>query len=1014
MAARGAPEYRWHDIGIVRATTVPDDAGVPPDVDLAGPGGAGRGVAWIRERWGDAEVRRAVGDASADLADRIERLLAAPEAASARDVRRTVVALASYLLRWHGRSTPFGRFAGVAALRIGAPAGADAPAKVRWGRAHEATFGVDDAWLGNVAATLHRCPALLDRLHVLVNQCVHERGDRVVVPGPPGDGPGQALAPIEVSVRRTRPVAAVLAAAHSPVRYRELREQLAAQFPRATVAQLDTLLRGLVEQNVLLTSLTPPMTETDPLCHVCVELRSVRAHEIPEVRRDVEDLYALYDRCTPAPDGVRDRRLIVDTALDCEVQVPERVAREARDAAVALYRLSPYPHGYPQWRDYHARFRARYGVGAVVPVLDLVADSGLGLPADYLGAGRGRAPRQLSPRDEQFMELVQQALMDGTGEIVLTDTVIDALAGQPAADMQVPPRTEISVVVLADTTAALDRGDFRLMVTGTPRPGSSMAGRLSDLLPADDRARLAATYAGHDGVAAQLVFPPRRRRNGNVTRTPQLLPHTISLGDFHRPGPHRIHLRDLAVTADARRFSLVRLSTGEVVEPRVLHALEAGVHTPPLARFLSELCTARAAVYRGVQFGAAHRLPYLPRVRYRNTILAPARWLLTAGAIAARADADDPTWAAAFDTWRARMRVPDRVAVVEIDRRLPLDLTRRLDRLVLRDRLTRAGRVELRETPADHELGWVGRAHELLIPLTLAPRPAPARRRAPQPAAPAEGHLPGSGRVLSARLYGHPDRQDEILTAHLPQLADPHLADVPGPGLLWWFDRHRDMTRPDADQYLSIYIRLTDTTGYGFVAERLGAWAADLRRARLLSSLTLAAHEPQTGRYGHGDALDAAYELFAADSAAALAQFRAVAEGLYPAQALAAASMVDLAAAVLGSVTEACDWLIGELPQQTGRLDPALRDAVFALEHGPVDMVDRYTWRFRTFAAARYSKALTAQGRDPSTVLRSLLHRHYVRALGVDPDFERVTERLARAYALRLTATRPQSTGDSR
>jgi hypothetical protein len=102
----------------VRATTYPDALGAPADVDLSGPDAHRRGVAWLGSVWGHAAVRRTVGDASPDLARRVEALLSAPESGAVQDVRRTVVALGSYLLRWRARPTPFGRFAGVAEYRI--------------------------------------------------------------------------------------------------------------------------------------------------------------------------------------------------------------------------------------------------------------------------------------------------------------------------------------------------------------------------------------------------------------------------------------------------------------------------------------------------------------------------------------------------------------------------------------------------------------------------------------------------------------------------------------------------------------------------------------------------------------------------------------------------------------------------------------------------------------------------------------------------------------------------------
>ncbi|MGH3992458.1 MAG: lantibiotic dehydratase, partial [Pseudonocardiaceae bacterium] len=117
--------------------------------------------------------------------------------------------------------------------------------------------------------------------------------------------------------------------------------------------------------------------------------------------------------------------------------------------------------------------------------------------------------------------LIQQALMDGREEIVLTETVIRALTAGDPAEMLPPPRTELAFQLYAASPKAVARGAFRLVVTAAPRPGSSMAGRFADLLPDAERERLAESYAAlgtddPDAIAAQLSFPPRRRHSENV------------------------------------------------------------------------------------------------------------------------------------------------------------------------------------------------------------------------------------------------------------------------------------------------------------------------------------------------------------------------------------------------------------------------------------------------------------------------------------------------------------------
>ncbi|HEX7658264.1 MAG TPA: lantibiotic dehydratase [Pseudonocardiaceae bacterium] len=1015
--------YRWCGVAVLRASTDPGGWDLP-DVDLCGDRAMERGLAWLSDLWAHAEVRAAVTYASPALSRRVDDVIAGRHG-DRHTVRRVVLSVASYLLRWRGRATPFGLFAGVGVARIGGGA------KVRWGREHRVVTRSDAGWLGGVLAGLQRNGQLLERLSVVVTDAASVRGDRIVVPGRAADDGGGGLAPIEVSVRNSRPVQAALEAAREPVNYRVLRDLLLRRFPAAAGEQVDRMLVGLLDQGILISNLDAPMTCWDAFGHVRTVLGSVNADSIPEVAGTVRELFAIQQELTAGPVGrtlslaVAGRMralsdasdvLIVDTVLDADVQIPHQVAREAADAVAMLLRLSSYPFGYPIWRDYHARFRARYGTGALVPVLDLVADSGLGFPADYLGSGHGRAARKVSERDETLLPLIQRAMVDGSGEIVVTDQVVEDLTPADRTGLvHLPDRVEVSVEIRAASVDELARGHFELTITGTPRPGSSMAGRHAHLLPQGARDLLSASYAASapDAVAAQLSFAPRARRNENVARTGQLLPQVIPIAEQHQSGKPVIPVGDLAVTADERRFYLIQASTGRLVEPRVTHALEPRTHTPPLARFLSDISTARAAVYRAFDFGAASRLPFLPRVRYRRTILSPARWLLTARDLPGR-DAPMVGWEAGLEAWRARWRVPERLAMVDHDRRQPLDLGHRLHRQLLRTRLERAGHLELRETASSDELGWLGHAHEVVIPLrwdgpTLTP---PTFATSPSRLVTADaGHLPGHSKVLCAQIYGHPARFDEILVEHLPTL----IGSVGAGDGDWWFRRHRRLRHPETDQYLAVCLRLSDPDAYGPAAQHVAAWAEGLRRARLIAHLSLTTYEPQTGRYGTGPALDRAQDVFAADSAAALAQITLTLHGGTPPQALTAASFVDLAKHFIGSAQTGSDWLIRELHREHGRLEPTLRQQTLDLVApggagatlrslpGAEEVIA--AWRQRAATLAAYREVLSPQ-RDPLTVLPALLHLHHIRAVGVDPESERVTGRLARACALRDTAHR--------
>ncbi|RCG29469.1 lantibiotic dehydratase [Sphaerisporangium album] len=1013
------PRYQHTGLVVVRASTDQGDLELPEhlDLDLGDPAAfLPEGRAWLAKTWARGDVREALLIASPALATRINALIDSATA-SANDVRRAILSTATYLLRWQRRPTPFGLFAGVATADIG-------PAHAEIGTRHQAFARVDGDWITRLVDQIERHQRLRPHLTVIANSLgVVRNGRFIVATRAQGDTRDSGH---EVSVRLTRPMRLVLTLATAPIRFDQLTAQLAGCFPETPAEKILALLHTLVDQHILITNLRPPMTAADPLSHLLDVLHDAGGEDLAEVSallRDLEHLRDLLARHNAVADpeqaaairattsthmatlasGSRPATgLAIDVALDAWITIPEPVLQEAARAATVLLRLSTEPFGRTAWMDYHARFLARYGPGALVPVKELVADSGLGFPAGYLGAPRARPTwRTLTERDAHLLALIQKATMTGA-EITLTDADITALTVGDHDTVLTPQRVEIGVALHATSTEAINRGKFGLRVVAAPRACTSMAGRFTHLLNEDQQTRLAASHRHHDGaIAAQLSFPPRRPHNENVTRVPPLVPEVVHLGEH--PGNNAIDVGDLAVTADAAHLHLVQSSTGRLVVPRPGHALDTVVQTPPLARFLAEIADARSAVYRPFSYGAARTLPYLPRIRYQRTILAAARWLLTPADLQPGVGQD---WDAALQAWRHQRRAPARVLLCHEDLRLPLDLDQPLDRAVLRTRLGRAGRVELQEDHPPEGFGWIGRPAELLIPLTATDSPP---RHLPITTAPGLALRPGDAPVLCAHLVGNPARFDDILTRHLPALVS-EVADLV---TCWWVRRHRDMIRLDADQHLAVFLRLTDSRQYGPVAARLAALAAHLEARGLPAHLTLATYREQPGRYGEGAALTAAEQVFAADTRAAITQITMATSTGLSGQALAAASMAHLAAAFAPDRLIGYRTLVRHLEQQTGTLDRALRNQALdwsdptgdyqAVRTLPDGEAVAAAWQARDAVLADYHHAL-AQQRTPATVLRTLLHDHHVRALGVDPEFEKVTIRLTRAAAMRRLA----------
>ncbi|WP_405914370.1 lantibiotic dehydratase [Streptomyces sp. NBC_00963] len=974
----------------------------------------------MRAVWANQDVTEAVGHSSSALAAQVEAVCTV-EAPRHRDVQRVVLSLARYLLRAQHRPTPFGLFAGVTTAEFGPRARAD------WGGAHVAVSRAGAEWLAALIERLESCPELLDRLLVVVNNTVTSRGDRLIVPFQPNVRDERRCA-VEASLALTEPVRSVLATAQAPMRCGALVDKVRADFPGAGPGKARSLLAELIRRRVLITSLHAPSTETDALGYLLDQLDAMDATRdagVAELLRELRPIRVGLEGCTTRGGredvtarmrtlvpGLRRHPVAVDLRLDAQLVLPDEVAREIERAAFILTRVSTRPYGTAAWSAYHQRFYERYGIGTMVPLTDVVADSGIGYPGGYPGTpAEARRPR-VSVRDDALVRLAQAAVLDGRDEVVLTDEQIAALDVGPA-ETRVPPHLEVGVRVHAADLEELQRGRFRLEVVSVSRGAGVTTGRFLGVLDSSGRQALTTELAGlpiadTDTVPAQLSFPPLLPDSAHVTRSPQVLPEVISLQEHRAPQDTVLTPADLAVGCDGRRMYLAAPERGHRVEAVGMNALNLRTHTPPLARFLTELSRAQCAQVTVFDWGAAAAMPFLPRLRYGRTVLAPARWRLEAAELPGRARPREE-WDTALAEWRTRRRSPHRVFVVEDDRRLFLDLDEAGHRALLRRHLDRTQCAVLIEAPEPEAYGWCGgRAHEVVVPLTSTrsttwpPLPAPTRARA---LSPAQTQTPAASSVLLAALYGDPRRQDALLSQHLPGL----LERLGHPA--WWFIRYRD-----PDQHLRVRIALPGPEAFARTAGTVSAWADGLRSAGLLADLRYPTSYREMGRWGSDAAWEAAEKVFRADSRAVLAQ---LAQPVRPGQrALVAAHTVSIASAFLGGTEVAMRWLTDHVPptapatvprsqfNEAVRLaDPADDWAALRDVQGGDAVVSG--WAERDAALAAYRPHLPGpdtQGIAVDDVLTSLLHGHFVRHVAVNFPEEEVCLHLARAAALAWTA----------
>ncbi|MFD8063906.1 lantibiotic dehydratase family protein [Streptomyces cyaneofuscatus] len=633
--------------------------------------------AWLSTVWSDTAFRSAVSHASPHLAEQVQAIITG-RTPKVRRMRRAALATARYAIRHAHRSTPFGLFAGVAQLDFG-PSGS-----VRFGADHQAVTRPDPVRLDEIVSAWESDAGRMSDAEVCVNPLLRKNNQQVYVPS---EGDAEFRLALGPALRL------VLDLARTPIAYSELSGKLSAEYPAVSGVQRDRFLGELLQVRLLRSSLRAPATITNP------------ADVLPPA----------VDFQTP------DLMTASDLRLDADVRLPVQVLAEAETAATVLARLVTYPNGTPAWRRWTEQFTERYGENSAVPVETATdPDHGLGFPAGFVTASE--PPRPMSRRDRLLLELAGSAAAEGRHSIALTGAMIEELEAATEGEPQaLAPHLELAAQVHSSSVQALDRGDFRLRVLTVSRSAGSMTGRFWHLFPGTETAYASLPTVDPEAELAQLSFHAGRVPADLLTRAPQAVPRVVSVGEFRHPAPHVLFPRDLSVTVTGGSAQLVESVTGkplELLAPTAINFLWNN-YTPPLARFLGEISRAVSPQVTWFDWGAAWALPFTPALTYRRTVLTASRWKIRSRTLPHRTAALHE-WADQLGFWRARMRVPERVLLAEDDQQLPLDLSRDVDRDLLRAHLDASpfGVATLHEAPPTGADGWIGgRAHSIVLPL---------------------------------------------------------------------------------------------------------------------------------------------------------------------------------------------------------------------------------------------------------------------------------------------------------
>lgn len=902
---------------------------------------------------------------------------------------RLAATVRAYELRARFRPTPHGVFAGVAVARV-----TDSGADLCLGGEHRVRTCPSPAWLAAFSDRVVDMPEVLRLLTLTTSNLIVHRGHRLereqqATPGVAG--------PQRVSIRATDACALVLRVCEPGASYQTVVAEVVRKWPNVPEGMIRSTVLEMVRGGFLLTDLVPESNQDDALGHMLAKLPDCCSLRQPLKR--LRDHLRDADRTPPGtPERLAElmvartvcdelayveRPLSADVVADADITVPAALAEEAAEAVGVLWRVS---QARDALADYHRRFLDRYGPDRFVPLLE-VADPAIGL-GDIEAKTESETDTLPSERGTILAALLNEAIAHGRTEVELDETTVDALE-KHRTNMPPPPTAEVYARVLAASEKDLAVGRLSLAIYGggTQQVGSTI-GRFATLLP---DAGIGPTAEG-SALVAELAVRPRTPELAGVAPPSGFVPTRIPVGVPARDDD--LDLRDLLLVSHGDRLMLWSAEHDRQVVP-VFYSRIGPRYVPPLARLLQELGMQGCRPWHSWSWEPLHHSPFQPRIRYKRTILSPARWRLPIALT--NAARDRSRWGPALESWQTKTvpRPPEIVVVEDADRKLPLDPRRDSDRELLR-RYVRRGLATVTEQPGGPDVvqavvaGPTGRhVLELVIPLVnrvATPSEMPCLTVRARPLG--DGlHLPGS-EWLSLAIPSPSSCHDEILRwlAELATGMSDHFDR-------WFWLRYNNTAH---GPHLRVRFHGDPVTLGSKVLPALSAWCSDLIAQRLANGFTIEPYDQEIERYGGHGAIGAAERVFDADSRLVLAALTA---SLDADHRLVVAA---LSAAAIARAVADCDLAVldGRNVDRAARrrmseLRPLVRTAA---ETGSTVIPSiRPAWVDRDAALVDYRDRLRDSRR--ADCASSLIHMHANRLLG-----DRDSERLARALAADILA----------
>ncbi len=585
---------------------------------------------------------------------------------------------------------------------------------------------------------------------------------------------------------------------------------------------------------------------------------------IGEGEDPLRQIYDVMESCIETTPQIQ-----VDSYLEeTNFTLSKLVHLEAAQAASLLWKLTPKNSPKEQLRPYHTKFLQKYGMERTVPLLEMINE----VPE----------PSSLSPSPNHLEKWLRGQWYDQIGEIspeiILTDEIVEKLKSTSNRDnpqmSEALPSTDLFCRVIADSQKEIDEGNFLLIAGFCTSQGGSSLGRFSHLFSDTVTSQIRSFYETEEDLDRGAFFVetsswPIDGSHANVSSMPCMRRYRLDLSE-RKKERGVLSLEDIYVGADFEGLYLTTKEGGMRLNGCSGNLLRNDVMPKPIQFIRSVTLASSWRIETDLWGSFSQDAEFLPRIRYKKTILSPATWKIHGSLFKGMSKGQ---LTQAFSAWAVKRRLPRQCMLVHRDMNLLIDREHPAQIEELVKKLSHKETIIFTEYLSSKWCKTTRGNHlsEVVFPLLKNPK---YRKPAPSPAPAFESisvkdrmKIPGS-EWISYKFYLGEKEVDSFVIHHLQKLGKA-LSEIEGV-VGWFFIRYFD-----PEFHIRFRVRSTSPDLFGEIIDRIRKSAENWLEKRYINDVLAFSYEREIERYGGLDCLEVAEALFCADSACCCQQIEA-------------------------------------------------------------------------------------------------------------------------------------------